>query len=132
PAQEVAQLLELLPCFLRPPVVVGELPNGPRGVIRQRVEFRLAEPRVVARVGEQRTALGLECLVEQFSGLVEHPVEPPRVAQLALPLADAAPQVVEAAPVLPAAPQQVAESVARVVTAEDALAHLVERLPDVI
>src|SRR6202023_2046362 len=38
----------------------------------------------------------------------------------------------EAAPVLPAAPQQVAERVPRVVTAEDALAHLVERLPDVV
>ena len=132
PAQQVTQLLELLSRLLRPPVVVGELADGPRGVIRQRVEFRLAEPRVVARVGEQRAALGFECLVEQLAGLVEHPVKPPRVAQLALPLADAAHQVVEAAPVLPAAPQQVAERVPGVVTAKDALAHLVERLPDVI
>ena len=44
PAQQVAQLLELLPCLRRPPVVVGELADGLRGVVRQRVEFGLAQP----------------------------------------------------------------------------------------
>jgi hypothetical protein len=132
PAEQVAELLELLPRGGRPPVVVGELPDGPRGVVRQVVELCLAQPRVVARVGEQLAALGLERLVEQLTRLVEHPVEPAAAAQLALPLADAAQQVVQAAAILPAAAQHVAERVPRVVAAEDALAHLVERLPGVI
>ena len=132
PAEQVAQLLELLPGGLRPPVVLGQLPDRPGGVVRQVVELGLAEPGVVARVGEQLAALGLERLVEQLAGLLEHPVEPAGVAQLALALADPPHQVVEALAVLPAAAEQVAERVPGVVAAQDALAHLVERLPDVI
>ena len=132
PAEQVAELLELLPGGLRPPVVVGQLPDGTRGVVRQVVELGLAEPGVVARIGEQLAPLGLERLLEQLAGLLEHPVEPSGVAQLALALADPAHQVVEALAVLPASAQQVTERVPGVVAAQDALAHLVERLPDVI
>ncbi len=131
-AQQVAQLLELLPGLLRAPVVLRQLADGPRGVARQRVELCLAHPRVVARVGEQRPALGFQSLVEQLAGLFQHAVQAAGVAQLALPLADSAHQVVEAAPFLPAAAQQVTQRVARGVAAQDPVAHLVERFADVI
>src|SRR6185437_3453018 len=56
----------------------------------------------------------------------------PRVTQVALPLAHPAHEVVKPSPVLPAAPHQVAQRIARVIAPEDPLTHLVERFPDVI
>ena len=117
PAQQVAQLVERLPGGLRPPVVVRKLPDRLRRVPRQVVQVGLAQPRLVAWIGEQFGPFLPDRGVEQRASLLQHPVEPAAVAQLALPLADPAHQVIEAAPVLPAAPQQVAERFPRVVTA---------------
>ena len=97
PAQQVAELLERLPGRLRPPVVVGELPDGARGVVGSASSSASRSRASSLGSGNSSARSCPMRRVEQLAGLVEHAVEPAAVAQLALPLADPAQQVVQAA-----------------------------------
>ena len=62
-------VLDLLVCLTRlgtSPVVVAQLAHRARGVAADGVEHRLAEARVVGRVGEQRGALGKPLFAQGF------------------------------------------------------------------
>jgi hypothetical protein len=102
-AEQVAELLEGLAGGGRPPVVVGQLPDGLGRVGGQRVEVSLAQPGLVARVGEQLGALLPDRRVEQRPGLLEDAVEAAAAADLTLPVPDPPQQVVEAAAARPVA-----------------------------
>ena len=112
-AQQLPELLEGLAGGGRAPVVVGQLPDGLGRVGGQRVEVRLAQPGLVARVGEQLGPFLPDGGVEQGPGLLEDAVEAAAAADLALPLAGPAEQVVQAPPPGGALPEQVPQGVGR-------------------
>src|SRR4051812_49891426 len=88
------------------PLVVGQLTHRARRVTWQRVETCFVEPRVVRRVGEQRLAFLGDRAIEQLADLLEGAVESTGLACFLLPLADRAPQLVEAAAARPTAAHQ--------------------------
>ena len=101
--------------------------------MRQRVEGRLAEPRVVGRVGEQRRPLLADRGVEQPAYLLERAAEPALLAQLAALLADLAQHLVQAArAVAGAAPQQSRSASRGGRAGQDVVAELVERPAHVV
>jgi hypothetical protein len=109
--------------------------SSSRGVLRQRAELGLPQPRVVAGVGEERGALLADRLVEQGACLFERAVEPSAAAQLLPPGADLPQQVVEAAPPLlarEATAQQLAQCLGRPGALEHGLTHGIEGGADVV
>ena len=128
-AQQLPELLEGLAGGGRPPVVVGQLPDGLGRVGGQRVEVRFAQPGLVARVGEQLGALLPDGGVEQGAGLFEYAVEASAAADLPLPLPHPAQHVIKApaARLVPQPPsQQLPQRVGRVGPREYRVAHLVD------
>jgi hypothetical protein len=128
-AEQVLELLEGPAGGGRPPVVVGQLPDGLRRVGGQRVQVGLAHPGLVARVGEQLGPLLPDGRVEQGTGLLEDAVEPPAAADLPLPVPHPAQQVIEAPPAGPVAEtaaQQITQRVSRVGPGEYRVPHLVD------
>ncbi len=92
--QQLLQLLEGGRRRLAAPLVVGKLPDRLGGVGRQRVEFRLAHPGLVARIWEQLGPLLADRRIQHRPGLLEYAVEAAAAAQLTLPLADPAEQII--------------------------------------
>ncbi len=95
-AQQLPELLEGLAGRLRAPVVVGQPPDRLGRIGGQRVEVRLTQPGLVARVGEQLRPFLPDGRVEQGPRLLQDAVEPAAAADLALPLARPAEQVIQA------------------------------------
>ncbi len=62
--EQVLELLERLRGGLAAPLIVGELPDRRGGVAGDRVEFGLAQPCLVARVGKELSSLLPDGLVE--------------------------------------------------------------------
>ena len=131
-AQQVPELLEGLPGRGGAPVVVGELPDRLGRVGGQRVEVRLAQPGLVAGVGEKLGALLPDGGVEQSAGLLEYAVEAAAAADLPLPLPRPPEQVVQAPAVGLAPAQQVPQRVRRVGARQDGVAHLVQGAAHVV
>ena len=130
--QQVLELLERLPGRGRPPVVVGQLPDGLRGVGGQRVQLGLAQPGLVVRVGEQLGPLLADRGVQQRPGLLQDAVQPAAAAQLALAFAHPAEQVAQAPVPGHALAQQVAQRAGGIGALEHRLAELVQRAAHVI
>lgn len=124
--EQVLELLERLPGGRAAPVVVGQLPDGLRGVGRQRVQFVLAQPRLVAGVREQLGPLLPDGGVQQRAGLLQDAVQAAPAADLLLLLTDPAEQVVQAAAAVHAAAQQVAQGAGRVRAVQHRVAQLVQ------
>ena len=125
-AEQVFELLERLSSGGRPPVVVGQAPDRLRGVGRQRIQFRLAHPGVVARVGEQFRPLLPDRRIQQGAGLLQYSVEAAAVAHLPLPLPHPAQHVVES-PLAPhPPPDQVTQGSGRVGPGQHGVPELVQ------
>ena len=127
PAEQVADLLVGLAGLGGAPVVGVELADGAAGVGRQRVELHLAEAGVVGVLVGQRGALGLQRARQQLADLLQRAVEAVVALQAAAPLPHLAGQVVEPAPALHAAAEQLPQRGARRGALHDVAADGVER-----
>ena len=125
-AEQVLEPLEGLPGGLAAPVVVGQPADGLRGVGRQPVQLVLAEPGLVAGVGEQLGPLLADRRVQQRPRFLQDAVQPATVADLALPVADPAQQVIQAAAAIHAAAQQIAQGAGRIRAVQHRVAQLVQ------
>ena len=92
----------------------------------QRVQLVLAQPGLVAGVGEQLGPLLADRGVQQRPRFLQDAVQPAAVADLALPVAHPAQQVVQAAAAIHAAAQQVAQGAGRVRAVQHRVAQLVQ------
>jgi len=129
-AEQVLDLLVLLPGRRALPVVVVELLDGRRRRRGEAVELHLGEGTVaVVEVGvaRQLAPFGEHGLVEQLLDLLQGAVEVVLARQLTSTLRDPARQVVEAALVSPAAPQELPDGALGRRAAHDVLADGVER-----
>ncbi len=131
-AQQVTKPLEGRPGGRGPPVVVRELLDGLRRVVRQRVQVRLAHPRLVGRIGEQFGPFLADGGVEQGPGLFQDAVEAAAAADLPLPLAYPAQQVIKPALVAHAAAEEVPQRIRGGGPGQDVVAHLIHRTADVV
>src|SRR5208282_6166855 len=109
-----------------------ELPDRLGRVGGQRVQIRLAQPGLVARVGEKLGTLLPDGGVEESAGLLEYAVEAATVANLPLPLPYPAEQVIQAPAVGLAPAQQVPKRVVGIGASEDVVAHLVQGAAHVV
>ena len=132
PAQQVLDLLVGLPRLVGAPRVVLERADGAGGVVGQRVQLVLGQPRGVVRIGEQLALLGGQRLVEQLADLLQGAVHPPGRAGPAQPLAHRTAQLVEAPPSLRAAAQQLAQRLADAAAGEHRVADLVDGVAEVV
>ena len=127
PAEQVADLLVGLAGLGGAPVVGVELADGAAGVRRQRVELHLAEAGVVGVLVGEGGPFGLQRAGQQLADLLQRAVEAVVALQPAAPLPDLAGQVVEPAPALHAAAQQLPQRGARRGAFHDVAADGVER-----
>jgi len=132
PPEQIAELAEGFRRGRRAPLVVRQPPDGLRGVVGQRVQFRFPHPGIVGRVGEQLGPLLPDRGVQQRPGLLQNPVQAAAAPDLPLPLPHLAQQVVQATPAPQATPQQVAQGAAGIGAGQDRIAELVQRPPGVI
>ena len=132
PAQQVLELLEGLPGRIAAPVVVVEPPDRPCGVARQLIELGLAQPGLVGGVREQLGAFLPDRGVQQRARLLQDAVKPTPVAQLALPLADPAEQVVQAFVAGHAPAQQIPQCAGRIGSVEHRVAELIHGAAHVV
>jgi len=131
-AQAVEDLLVSRPRLVTLPVVLGELLHRLSRRAGQVVEDRLAEPGLVVVVSAQLVALGRDRLIEQLLGPGDRPVEVAPAQRLAAHPPGAGPQLVQAAALARALPDQVAQGVAQIFPGQDPLADLVDRRPHVV
>ena len=85
-AQQILDLLVVLPGLGRAPRVVLRRPDGAGGVVGQGVQL-LGQPGGVVRIGERLPSLGRQGLVEQLPDLPEGAIHAPGGAGLPQPLA---------------------------------------------
>ena len=90
------------------------------------VQLVLAQPGLVARVGEQLGPLLAHRRVQQRPRFLQDAVQPAAAADLALPVADPAQQVIQAAAAVHPAAQQVTQGAGRVGAVQHRVAQLVQ------
>ena len=130
-AEQILDLLVLFAGLAAAPVVVGELLDGLRRRRRQRLELQLVEPGVVVERAGQLLAFGQHRLVEQLLDLLQGAVEVVARQQLSATTVGLGGELVGAAHVLGAAPQQLRQRAPRRAALHHVLADLLERLAQV-
>ena len=134
PAQQVLDLLELLPRLGAAPVVAVELVDGGRGRGRQVVELHLRQGPVAlvhVDVARQLLALGQDRPVEELLDLLQGAVQVVLPGQLLAALGDPPRQLVQPGLVPTAAPQELPHRPLGRVAGHDVLADRVQRLGQV-